>query len=283
MPMYNLIKYSKNYRKTTVELLWNYYRDEPNSSTKAGINYTVENSKSFDYKTDSTGKLESNYLEKEGVEIVAPLKYLSNFWRPLDMPLINFEVSLTLTWCENCVLTSKAYRDQILVTNPPTAGVNNPTSVTHTITNNRLYVPVVPLSDQDDNRRLEQLKTGFKRKIKWNKYRSEMTNQTKTDNLNYLVDPTFSKVNRFFVLSFENEIDRKSYFKHYTPAIEIKDFNVVINRKIFFAVLVKHKEETYEKIIGMSRNNDYTTSNLLNYQYFFKSLQTNFNRPKQTN
>ena len=120
-----------------MELLWNYYRDEPNSATKESINYTNENSKSFDYKTDITGKL--------GVEIVAPMKYLSNFWRTLDMPLINFEASLTLTWSENCVLTSKAYKDLILVTNPPIAGVNNPTSATHTITNNRFCVPVVTL------------------------------------------------------------------------------------------------------------------------------------------
>ena len=70
-----------------------------------------------------------------------------------------------------------------------------------------MYVPVVTLSTQDDNKLLEQLKTGFKRTIKWNKYRSEITNQTKTDNLNYLIDPKFSKVNRLFVFSLEIEED----------------------------------------------------------------------------
>ena len=74
-----------------------------------------------------------------------------------------------------------------------------------------MYVPVVTLSTEDDNNFLEQLKSGFKRTIKWNKYRSEMTNQTKTNNLNYLIDPTFNKVNRLFVLSFENEEDRTSF------------------------------------------------------------------------
>ena len=78
-----------------------------------------------------------------------------------------------------------------------------------------------------------QLKTGFKRTMKWDKYRSEMTNQAETDNLNYLVDPTLSKVNRFFVLSYENEDDRTSYFKYYTPSVEIRNFNVLIDGKSF--------------------------------------------------
>ena len=133
-----------------------------------------------------------------------------------------------------------------------------------------MYVPLVTLSAQDDNKLLEQLKTGFKRTIKWNKCRSEMSNQNKTDNLNYLADPTFTKVNRLFVLSFENENDRTSYFKYYTPTIEIADFNVLIDGKSFFDVPVKNKEEAYEEITEMSRNNDYTTGNLLDYDNFQK-------------
>ena len=97
-----------------------------------------------------------------------------------------------------------------------------------------MYVPVVTLSAENDNKLLEQLKTGFKRTIKWNKYRSEMSNQTKNNNLNYLIDPTFANVNRLFVLSFENEDDRTSFSKYYVPKIEIKDFNVLIDGKQFF-------------------------------------------------
>ena len=85
-----------------------------------------------------------------------------------------------------------------------------------------MYVPVATLSAEDDNNFLEQLKLGFKRTIKWNKYRSEMTNQTKNNNLNYLIDPTFTKVNRLFVLSFENENDRTFFLKYYVPNIQIK-------------------------------------------------------------
>ena len=87
-----------------------------------------------------------------------------------------------------------------------------------------MYVPVVTLSAEDDNKLLEQLKTGFKRTIKWNKYRSEMSNQTRNNNLNYLIDPTFTNVNRVFLLSFENKNDRTSFSRYYVPKVEIKDF-----------------------------------------------------------
>ena len=97
-----------------------------------------------------------------------------------------------------------------------------------------------------------------------------MTNQTKNSNFNYLIDPTFTKVNRLFVLSFENENDRTSFSKYYVPKVEIKDFNVLIDGKSFFDVPVKNKEEAYEKIMSISKNNDYTTGNLLDYEYFSK-------------
>ena len=77
-------------------------------------------------------------------------------------------------------------------------------------------------SAENNNRLLEQLKSGFRRSIKWNKYISQMSNQNKNNNLNYLIDPTFSNVNRLFVLSFENEDDRTSYYKYYLPNVEIK-------------------------------------------------------------
>ena len=108
-----------------------------------------------------------------------------------------------------------------------------------------------------------------------------MSNQNKTDNLNYLVDPTFTKVNRLFVLSLENEEDRTSYFNYYTPTIEIAGFNVLIDGKSFFDVPVKNKEEVHDKIIEMSRNNDYSTGKLLDYEYFskhYKRIAIDLNR-----
>ena len=118
--------------------------------------------------------------------------------------------------------------------NPARPAINAPTNATFKIIDTKLYGPVVTLSTEDDNNFLEHLKSGFKRTIKWNKYRSEMTNQTKTNHLNYLIDPTFRKVNRLFVLSFENEEDRTSFLKYYVPKVEIKDFNVLIGGKRFF-------------------------------------------------
>ena len=98
-----------------------------------------------------------------------PLKHLSNFWRKLDMPLINCEINLILTWSENCVLTSKATRDADPFADPAVAAINNPTNATFKITDTKFYVPVVTLSTEDDNNFFEQLKSGFKRTIKWNK------------------------------------------------------------------------------------------------------------------
>ena len=92
MPAYNLHEYSKNYSKT-IGSLWSYYRDEPNRGANNSINFLIKDSKSFDYKTSITGKLEGHNTEK-----VVPLKYLSNFWRTLDMSLINCEINLILTW-----------------------------------------------------------------------------------------------------------------------------------------------------------------------------------------
>ena len=95
-----------------------------------------------------------------------------------------------------------------------------------------------------------------------------MSNQARNNNLNYLIDPTFTNVNRRFALFFENEEDRVSFSKYYLPKIEIKDFNVLIDGKLFFEIPVKNKEEAYEAIIEMTKNNDYRTGNLLDYEYF---------------
>ena len=145
------------------------------------------------------------------------------------MSLINCEVSLTLTWSECSVLadiaTQRARPAQ--GDNPAREKIDAPTNATFKITDTKLYAPVVTVSTKDDNNFLEQLKSGFKRTIKWNKYRSKMTNQTKTNYLNHIIDPTFIKVNRLFLLSFENEEDRTSFSEYYLPKVEIKDFNVL--------------------------------------------------------
>ena len=184
------------------------------------------------------------------------------------MSLINCEISLNLTWSKNSVTTCKATKDADSDAYSPVTIINNPKNAAFKIKDTKLYVPVVTLSAENDNKILEQLKTGFKRTIKWNKYRSKISNQTKNNNLNYLVDPTFTYVNRLFVLSFENETDITSFPKYYAPKDETKNFSVLIDGKQFFEIPIKNKDEAYEAIIEMRRNNDYTTGNLLDYEYF---------------
>ena len=146
-----------------------------------------------------------------------------------------------------------------------------PTGLEFQIPDTKLYAPVVTLSKENGIKLLDQLKLGFKRTIKWNKCRSQMIVQPQNNNLNYLIDPTFTNVNRLFVLSFSrnnNTDSRYSFSDYYVPNVEIKDFNVLIDGKSFFDLPVKNEEETYEKIIEMSNNNDYTTGNLLDFAYF---------------
>ena len=138
---------------------------------------------------------------------MVPLKYLSNFWRTLEMPLINCEINLILTWSSTCVLVSTNIAAQ---------------NATFTITDTKLYVPVVTLSTQENNKFLQQLKSGFITVINWNKYLSKPELLAQDPNLNHLVEPSFQGVNRLFVLAFENDNNRTSDDQYYLPTVEIK-------------------------------------------------------------
>ena len=156
--------------------MWKYYRDEPNND--------LEDSELFKSKIKITGKTPNNDNEKE-VEIMVLLKYLSNFWRTLEMPLINCEVNLIFTWASTCVIT------------------NSTGAGTFAVTDTKLYAPVVTLLTQDNSKLLQQLKTGFERTVNWNKY------------LYYLVESRFQGVNTLFVLAFENDTQRISHSGYY--------------------------------------------------------------------
>ena len=204
MPMYNLIEYSDNYTKTSGSL-WQYCKDIParNANVIDAITEFTEGNltDSFNFKLKITGKT-GNGGTKD-VQIMVPLKYLSNFWRTLEMPLINCEVSLILAWSSKCVLI---------------ATVNPNQNATFAITDTKLYVPVVTLSTQE-NKFLQQLKSGFKRVINWNKYLSKPELLAQNPNLNHLVEPSFLGVNRLFVLAFENDDDRTSDDQYYLPTV----------------------------------------------------------------
>ena len=160
--MYNLLEYSKNYRKTT-GTLWNYYRGEPNSGVNNSITYSIMGSKSFDYKGNFIeGGVAQKNITKNDVKIVVPLKYLSNFSRSLNIPLINCEIELILTWFKNCVLISKATRETDYDTNPVVYEIDNPENGTFQITDTKLYAPVATLAKENDIKLLEQLKSSLK-------------------------------------------------------------------------------------------------------------------------
>ena len=157
MPLYNLIEYSDNYAKTTGSL-WQYCKDIPaRNNNNIIINFTVDNrTDSFNFKVKFTGQTGDDGTKD--VEIMVPLKYLSNFWITLEMPLINCEINIMMMWSSTCVIVSTNVVNQV---------------ATFKITDTKLYVPVVTLSTQENAKLLQQLKSGFKRVINWNKYLSK--------------------------------------------------------------------------------------------------------------
>ena len=132
------------------------------------------------------------------------------------MPLINCKYNLILTWSKDCVISSATGETKFV------------------ITETKLYVPIVSLSTQDNAKLLQQLKSGFKRTINWNKYESSVKTFAQNSYLNYSINPSFQGVNRLLVLSFKNENDRTSHLTYYLPKVEIKEYNVMIDGKNFF-------------------------------------------------
>ena len=169
---------------------------------------------------------------KKKIVFAIPLKYLGNFWRLLNVPLISCEVFLQLKWNKNCVITS-----QQIGVNLDGGNTAAPTGATLAINDCKLYVPVVTLSKDDEIKLLTNLKSGFKREIIWNKYRSQMTTEAINNNLNILVDLTFTNVNRLFVLAYQTADDSQSYSQFYLPKVMVKDYNVIIDKLAFFDYL----------------------------------------------
>ena len=253
MPMYNLIEYSDNYAKTTGSL-WQYCKDIPARNNGAIVIFAENNlTDSFNFKVKITGQ--TGDVGTKDVEIMVPLKYLSSFWRTLEMPLINCEFNLILTWSSTFVLTATKVQNQ---------------NATFTITDTKLYVPVVTLSIQENTKFFQQLKSGFKRVINWNKYLSKPELLAQNPNLNHLVEPSFQGVSRLFVLAFENDDDRTSSDEYYLPIVEIKDYNIMINGENVFDQPIKNNKVTHDNVrkIATGQGDDYTTGCLLDYSYF---------------
>ena len=196
MPMYNLIEYSDNYQDSSATL-YQYKRDEPPEGDPIP-NLAVDNSSSFKYKVDLLGDpVVANNIARRNVKIVLPLKYLSNFFRSLEMPLINCKIKLNLTWKKECVLSTDA-GDAVFIIN-----------------DTKLHVPVVTLSKKDNKDFIEQQNKGFQRSIYWNEdKKKEQTENAANNVFKYInLDPSFQGVNRLFIMAYlrgGNNPDRNS-------------------------------------------------------------------------
>ena len=200
MPMYNLMEYSDNYSDTSASL-WQFKRDEvPAGNADLAIN----NSQSFKYKAALLGKTadainNTNSSVKEA-RIVVPLNYLSNFWRSLEISLINCKVCFELNWIEDCILSS--------------AG----NTAKFAITDTKLHVPIVTLSTKDSANLAKQLNDGFERSVYWNSYETKPAKViAQGKNLYKLLNASFQGVKRFFlayVIAAGNNADQEAGIKN---------------------------------------------------------------------
>ena len=159
--------------------------------------------------------------------------------------------------------------------------INKPSALKFNITGWKLYVPVVSLQGKYENILYENLKSGIDIDFDWKRYRTQIINQLATNNLNFLIDPTFNNVNRLFVLAFPIEEDRFSFSKYYTPTAEIKDYIILINLQPFYVVPIKNEEQTYEAITELINHDNYTTGNSFTYEYFcnhYKLIATDLSK-----
>ena len=184
------------------------------------------------------------------------------------MPLISCEVDLILTWSKDCIITNSTDQGKFA------------------ITETKLYVPVVTLSTKDNAKLLQQLKSGIKKTVSWSKYECSVNTFAQDRYLNYLINPSFRRVNRFFVLSFENENDRSWHLTYYLPKVEIKDYNVMIDGRNFFDQPIDSMAKTYENIrkIAIGHRDDYTTGCILDYSYFkenYKMIAIDLSRQQE--
>ena len=252
--MYNLIEYSDNYSDTSGSL-WNFKRDE----IEGDVDLTVDNAPSFKYKANLIGNTENNGT-KNGVKIAVPLKYLSNFWRSLEMPLINCKIELSLKWIENCILSS--------------AG----TAATFKITDAKLYVPIVTLKTEDNTKLSKLLSEGFKRPIYWNEYKVIPEKiYTTNENTLILIDSCWQEVNRLFVLDYLSDITstRNSNKKYFLTRNKIENYNIEIDCRNFYDQPINDPIKQYDEIrkISTRQGDYYTTGCLLGFSYFEKKYR----------
>ena len=254
MSLYNLIEHTNNFSKASGSL-WQYYWDKPFLDAYdaiADLPAASNDSALFIFKQKIIGKIVDRAIRE--VQIMVSLSYLSHNWRALEMPLINNEIDLILTWDSKYLL------------------VSDTKTITFPIFDPKPSVPVVTLSTKDNLELLQQFKSGFKRTINWDKYQSKVTTQIPNPYLDYLIDSSFQEVNRLFVWSFGNNACTAILKKYYFPTVEIKDYNVMIDGHNFLDHPIENNLGTYENIrkVATGQGKDYMTGFVLDYNYFNK-------------
>ena len=231
MPMYNLIEYSD--------------KDDPVADL------TANKTDSLKYKIELLGNVtevagDAAGVRKLNVKVVVPLKYLSNFFRSLEMHLINCKIKINLTWKKECVLST---------------GIGE---AVFTINNTKLYVPVVILSKEDNIDFIEQQNKGFQRSIYWNEYKTKEINEDADANVfKYInLDPSFQGVNRLFVMVYNRangQPTRNGQRKYYLPRIDLEKYNVIIDGRNFYDNPIESDIEKYREL---KKSNDWKRGRL---------------------
>ena len=230
--MYNLLEYSDNYELSSGSL-YQFKREEILSNNP---DIREDNSTSFKYKSELLGNQVNN------VKIAVPLKYISNFFRSSEMPLINCKIILELTWTKDCVLSNNAVDGG---------------DVSFKIKNTVLYVPIVTLSAKDNVNLIKQLNEGFKRSVYWNEYKSEIDAYSSKDTFTKLfLDPSFQGVNKLFGLAFNNTAiddntdtaNRVNKKKCFLSRLHTTIYNVSIDGRNFYDQPINDQIRKYDEI-----------------------------------
>ena len=281
--MHNLIEYSDNHSDTSGRL-WQSKRDKENMHNGNPANVTTDDSRSFKYKSSFFKPLRA--ADNGDVKIAVPIKYLSNFWRSLEMPLINCKIHLELNWSKDCVMSTIA-------------------DTTFKITNTKLYIPIVTLSSKGHVKLVKLLEKGFKRPVYWNEYQTKIESRNLDNNnlTRFPLDASFQGVRRLFVLAFNNttvtvtapnnqinnannRLLRNSHTKYFLPRVNITYYNVLINGRNLYDQPINDLVKQYNKIrkTATGQGDDHKTGFLLDYRYFkyhYKLIAVDLSKRKE--
>ena len=249
----------RGYYQDSSATLYQYNQDEP-PEANATDDLTVDNSNSFKYKVSLLGNpVVPDNIAKRSVKVVVPLKYLSNFFRSLEIPLINCKIKLNLTCKKDCVLSTDAGNAVFI------------------INDTKMHVPFVTLSKEDNKDFIEQQNKGFQRSIYWNEHKTKEINKNADANVfKYInLDPSFQDVNRLFVTAYsrvDGQPNRDGQRKYYLPRIDLNKYNVIIDGRNFYDNPIEIDIEKYRELkkVMIGKGEDYTTGSLLDFNYFEK-------------